>query len=263
MKKTIIALFMIIFATGYIQADKGVVILIKGIVTDPSTGKPSGSTVRFTNSTGKVVPSKINSTNGDYQQVLQSGEKYLVSMEGYIIPFNQRILNLPLFKEYTEYSYNINPVKIETGMVLLEFAAFEPNSSDCSSLQSDYITDLKTFMINNKNISIDVSVSSGDTYFKAKKIRESYMQGKRKKTRMKTISVHDQQQELIEARTNSLKEILIKNKIREKNLNFIADFKQGKPLISKKSQKSKKGENPGAVNSINNVIFKVGKILNM
>lgn len=256
--------FIIIISQALSQ--NSAVVLVQGKVLNKS-GQPVGKNLHFINSAGKKTTCKANIVDGAYQLVLPSNEKYIVLIDRHILDQSESEYFIPEFKEYAELNKNFNPTEIVEGMKVLEFKAFEPGETAVSDKSLLSFIEIKEFMVINKNMVIELTISAKDCYFSPKKVKETEMVGKKKKTVTKTITVNEQIEELLTKREAALRAKLSDLKIREKSVTITKDFKQGPPpakaVKAKKSKTKTETNTPSPQKNILNVSVNVSKIINM
>lgn len=241
MKRVLLSCFIIVLAFSFVFAFKSNVILIKGKVTD-NEGKHIGINMQFKNSTGKIYPVKSNSSDGEYQQSILSGEDYHILTEGYIVTEPQLPLKISSFDKYVELIHNIKVTPIKIGDLIFKDKLFAANDSNVID-KKEFFEDIRDFLKFHKKLQIEVSIPMDDSKFKVKKIKIKPTE-KKGKTITKTISIDEQKKELLDARILALTNSFKKYSVRLSGVTFVAG-----------NSKTKKGPYE--------VIFKVVKIANL
>lgn len=243
MKRTqvIASLFLFFIIISHSQSKSGVPILLQGYVAEEGTNIPLSCKLSFFDEKGKQVNTKTQEKDGYYSLVLNSGSTYKLSIPGYILSDESSSFKIQDHSQYVEITKDFKAKKIDSGMVLFEFKAFEPQDTNLIVENLNLLDDLQQLMRKNSNMYVDIQVSSNDTYFKSKKVKEYYYKGKRKRYKWKTLSQTDQLKTLLAARVNALQTYIDGLIIRKNNLSYSEDLKIIKaPKKKKKYKKSKK-----------------------
>jgi len=243
----------------YSQSTGDAVVLLSGKVLDLN-GKPLSVKIEFTGDNGKKITTTSNSSDGMYQQVLTPGIKYSVSFKDYLEVAGDGMVDIPSVKKYTEMSRTFTLRKIEEGLELSHFKAFNHNDSHLTGHYANEFQRIKEFMSSNINASIVIIISGRDSWFATKSVKQQYKDNKnRTKTRTIKIQPKEQMMQLLEARRDAVLDYVKTLKIREKSISIEFDETMGsKPVIpkGKKKQPVQTVEHP-------NVTVKVSKIKKM
>lgn len=263
MRKLIFLPISIIFflQLGIALADNSIV-LVKGFVQDDATGGPVGTSVTFTDPTGKRTTCKSNSKDGSYQQVLTSGMNYTITLKDFIINSSDAYIDIKPESKYIELDKNLKGKKIAVGMLLSTFNAFEPN--DTLLLESSYkmFREINDFLKENNTVNVEFKVSSEDSYFKQKKVKvQIESKSKRKKYKYVKVSTEEQLTELVGKRIEAIRKFIEENKFNARKISFSSEIKVVKPVKKKKSRK-KKNKEPEAP-PVNNITVSINKIMNL
>lgn len=263
-----VCLLQIISGTANAQNGNATVILLQGKVTDQN-GQIVSTTISFRDINGKKMSTKTNSKDGSFQQIMTPGMTYSVLFKDYMVLGEEYMFTLPMVKEYTEMSQNFKVKKIETGLELMRFKAFNPNQSELTGTYKQYFEDLKDFLNNNIKASVILTIHTHDSQFKetTKNVQVADKKGKMK-TKKEKITVSQQLEQLANSRIEAIKSHFKSIGLPEKKITFEKDLasdnaKAEKPKKdSKKKGKEKPAEAPKSAN-IFNVNVKVGKIANL
>ncbi len=266
-----IAIFIVLFIgstmLSYGKSKSGAIILLKGSISEESTDQPIGTKMFFTNSKGKRTKTKSNSHDGTYQQPLASGETYKLLIPGYIVNPEKDEFEIPSHKKYKEIERNFTAIKLDSGVVLFKFQAFEKNDTNLIVENLSAIEDLKTIIRHNGNVSVNVIVSTVDSYFKSKKVKEYFYKKKRKRYRWKKITTEQQLTTLLAGRISELTKYVEQIKIRKSNINYLEDLQIIKPPKKKKKKrrrkKSKKKEIEAPKPELPNVTIVISRVRRM
>jgi hypothetical protein len=257
--------FFMILGSLNAQKNNGLV-LVQGKVTDNETGKPLGITIVFTNMGGKKIQVKSNSTDGTYQQVLQSGEAYAIQFKDYVLVEDVNLLELQKSEKYMELTRNFKVRKIAVGMNLCNCNAFSSNRSDIALKNINCFNEAKDFLTDNPKVNLLVTVHTHDSHFKASKKKVPFTDKKGKiKNKTVTVTPGELLDELADSRIRALKDFFKTLNISERRIIFEKDTKSA--LTSEKTLKTKSGkkEKVKKIESDNlpNVYIRIGKIADL
>jgi hypothetical protein len=199
------------------------------------------------------------------------GMTYSVLFRDYMVLGEEYMFTLPLVKEYTEMTQNFKVKKIETGLDLMKFKAFNSNQSELSGTYKPFFDDLKDFLNNNIKASVIITVHTHDSQFKetTKNVQVADKKGKMK-TKKEKVTIAHQAEQLVNSRIDAIKSYLKLISLPEKKITFEKDMvsdnikveKTKSKKDTKKKGKEKPVETPKSGNT-NNVYVKVGKIANL
>jgi len=265
-----VCFFLNISGTAQAQNGSNTVILLQGKITDQS-GQTVSTTISFRDANGKKTSAKTNSKDGTFQQIMTPGMTYTVLFRDYMVLGEEYMFTLPMVKEYSEMTQNFKVKKIETGLDLMKFKAFNANQSELSGAYKPFFDDLKDFLNNNIKASVIITVHSHDSQFKetTKTVQVADKKGKMK-TKKEKVTVPQQLEQLVNSRIEAIKSYLKSISLPEKKITFEKDLLSDNVKVEKNKSKkdsNKKGkdkpvETPKSGNSIN-VYIKVGKIANL
>jgi len=211
-----------------VQADKGNVILIHGKVKNQMTGESIGTNIIFVSEDGKKLSCRSNSSDGSYQQSLNSGGIYRIYLKNYIPVGGELLINIPPVSKYEEINQDIVVTNFKPDIKLMEEKVFEPN--DSVIINKAFMKNLKYFLDLNPGAKLQIIVSSFDSWFNrtTKKIEKTNSRGKKYYKRI-SYSTKDQLSDLLDARINVLKNtfkennIYLKNDVYHKNLRVVSE----------------------------------------
>ncbi len=265
-----VCIFLNISGTAHAQSGNNTVILLQGKITDQS-GQTVTTTVSFRDANGRKTSTKTNSKDGTYQQILTPGMSYSVLFKDYMVLGEDYMFTLPAVKEYTEMTQNFKVKKIETGLDLMKFNAFNSNQSELTGMYKPFFEDLKDFLNNNIKASVIITIHAHDSQFKetTKNIQVADKKGKIK-TKKEKVTGQQQIDQLVNDRIDVIKSYFKSISLPEKKITFEKDLAsdntksvKAKPAKDKKKAgKEKPIESPKS-NSTFNVFVKVGKIANL
>jgi len=155
-------LFMLIVSqTAYTQVS----ISVKGVLKDES-GKPIETDLRFTSDDGKIV--KVSSDlKGHFFNPILPGN-YTISIKGYIVNDNSKIVNIPTKAENHEFKHNITATKVEPGLNIGQKALFIKGKAVVNPAIKVYLQDLCE-IINENRSCIELTINTNDFYSKNQK----------------------------------------------------------------------------------------------
>jgi len=247
--------------TAYSQSTGDVVVLLQGKIYD-NNGKPVKVKVTFFGSDGKNISTTSNSTDGFYQQVLKPGVQYNVSFAGYL-PIGNSNVDVPNVSKYTEISSSFTVRKIEEGLILDKFSAFDSGDSTLTNNYIEKFSIIESFLKANITASLVVTVSVEDSYFLKKRVRVKYKDKKgRSRSKRITLKPEDQLMTVLEARLAAVKDYIGTLKVRSNKVSFQTEEKMG-PKPPKKKKKRKNAPEPPPQTIVPNIKIVVGKIINM
>ncbi len=218
-------------------------VVIKGSFTEEGTNNPIATNMQFTDSDGKTVECKSNASSGEFQQVLKPNTYYTLSSKGYIITPGKEHFSTPKSDEYLEIRLNFTAQKITEGIQIMNIQAFKPNDSVLTYEAKQSFTDLKAFLRYNIAVSVNIELSSYDSYFKDKRVKEEYYKGKTRQFKWINISTKEQLARLLNDRERSIRNYFDEIKIYTKNVEFSHNLQ----IVpdSKKVQKRPKAKGKG------------------
>lgn len=256
----IIATVFIAFNFGFAQDNP--VVLISGTISKFDDGKPISSKVKFINSQGVVFEAKSNSDDGSYQQVLPVGEQYSLIVEGYLQSDHEFVLNLKNINMYSEMSRDIKVIALREGLELVSIDAFVDNDSKTHDSIKIYMNYLKHILTHQKGLHLELVVNSSDSYFKDKKVKKTFTEKGKNKTKTITLKNKDQLTDLLDLRVQAIKDLIKENKIQERNAVVSTDLVlTSAPKPVKKSKKSKTPTPPAK--PVFDLTIKIAKVMKL
>ncbi len=221
--------------------------LIKGKLLDAESGAPVGSYLIFLDETGKPVKIKSNSGDGSFQGILESGKTYHVSVTGYLITNHDGTIVVPP-KEYTEFNRDFKLKKIDAGLELSKQQGFMPNDADITDSGKQMLEKLKSFLDANISAHVNITVSSGDSYFKSKRVKKEYTDKRgRKRYKRVRVTTEEQLQELLSARVEAIRSFFSGMKKYMNRIEYKENLEVNKPPRKKRRSRKKTQEEPAPV----------------
>ena len=159
--------------------------------------------------------------------------------------------------------------KIDVGLELYNFTAFNPNDSVLNLSNKLYFEELKEFLQKNMKVIVTIKLYAHDSYFSDMKYKETYYvevkKKKVKKQRTITITAEEQAKRLLDARAKNLTDYLESINVREKRYVLEYDYKYNisKPKQVIKKKKSKTSDKPEESKNTPNLNIKVSKMLKL
>lgn len=153
-----ITLFTIIFAVSALSQDTHTRI-VKGKILDKSNGSPVGVEIQFEDARGKKFKIKSNPQTGEYEQLLNANEKYMLTF----IDMNVLRNEISFTPSAPDESYepelkNFNVIVLKPGNQIDELDLFNLNSNDFSSNSATILKDLKTMLRINRALYVNFEV---------------------------------------------------------------------------------------------------------
>ncbi len=237
------------------QSTGDAVVLLQG-KTFEQNGLPVSVKMVFTNSSGKSTIVKSNSKTGIYQVVLKPGLSYYVTFKGYLTADSNNSVKIPKVEKYTEMEHDFEVKKIEEGLELMRFSAFKPEDSVLTGNYQEQFALIRSFLKENINASVVITIAMKDSYFQKEKVPVSYTD-KRGKKRSKRVWVKAKTQldMVLEARLRAVQNYMDFLEIRKSMVVFKTDDKMGAKHIKKKGKKS------ATPLPVDNIIITVGRML--
>lgn len=204
----------------------------------------------------KVEKPKI--TNGSFVFSPLAGYTYKVFIPNYIMENGSKELVIPESTTYQDIEKQLKCKKLKEGDLLFSEALFEKNSIKMEATAEQKLRNFKDFLDNQPNLVFNLVISTADCSFKPIKNKETVMEGKKKKTITKTISVVDQAKALLTERKTFFTSALQAIGLRIASFNIIEDTTVGAAKAPAKKAKGKK--EVATSNEIANVKFSINKI---
>jgi hypothetical protein len=241
LSKLLFTILLLVAASSVGQAQG--VALVKGKITDATSGKPIGTTIGFADSKGKIIKCKSNSADGTFQQSIRLGELYTVVIKGYYDPDGFDEIDLRTTKKYEEIAKDYTLSEIKPGAVLMEFDGFRQNEAELNEMAREHLLLLKPFKEINFGADFEIKVSTIDSWFKStkKKVEKVNSKGKKYKKTVK-VSSKEQLQELLDKRISAIESYFELKEVRMRDKTLTADLQVVEPKkkqIKKKKQKGK------------------------
>lgn len=253
------------------QSTGDVVVLLQG-KTFNQNAVPVSVKMVFTNNSGKRTVVKSNSKTGVYQVVLKPGLSYYVTFKGYLTVDSNNLVKIPIVEKYTEMEHDFAVKKIEEGLELMRFSAFKPEDSVLTGKYQEQFGLIKSFLKENINASVVITVAMKDSYFRKKRVRIRYKDKRgRKRSKRVWVKAKTQLNKVLEARLRAVQNYIDSLKIRKSMVVFKTDDKMGPKHKKKKKKrryrrkrkkhKKKKVKKPAPPPPVDNIIITVGKMM--
>lgn len=213
-------------------------VLIKGKVTDEFTGKPMGIDIVFENSKGTKIKIKSNSDNGAYEQLLEAGESYVVTLSNYDVIRQKEKINVDTTKNFKEQSINFVVKQLTVGRTVLSLDAFEPYGSELNQDAKDKLFEIETLLKFNRSVKLEFRITSHDSYSKPPQIIEAPAKVKKGKKAPKAAPPKQTQPEpdpsliknLVDARIASINKFTDGWKLLKERIQIVPDYSLGNPV---------------------------------
>lgn len=141
-----IVLIFVFYVLITFDASAGIPVLIKGKVLDEFTNKPVDVSMTIKTSDGKKIKIVPNSTTGEYQQVVNSGENYEITFFNFDVAREIQNINVENADKYTEFKFDFKVKKLADGLEVFSKNIFEPNSAELSSEGKKFLEELQTVL---------------------------------------------------------------------------------------------------------------------
>ena len=138
--------------------------LVKGVVTDKFSGKPTGSVIEFRSPDGKKIKTQSNSISGEYQQVLQTGVQYDIIFTGSDVARQIEKVPSATSDSYHEVIANYSIKKFYAGMEFDKVDAFKSGNSSIGQGATKTLDELQEVMKFNRNVVFEIRVSAHDKF---------------------------------------------------------------------------------------------------
>lgn len=163
-KNVLIAFLLIVnvLIPGRLQSqEKGVPVVIKGLVTDLSTGKFGALTMMFEDSEGNKFKIYPDVTNGKYQQVLNSGVSYKVSFLHYDVFRESFSLEIPFSDKYLEIEKNFQIRRLIPNLTLYDTNIFLKGSAELTPEGAELVANIIRAASYSRGAEFQFIISSG------------------------------------------------------------------------------------------------------
>lgn len=180
MKRLLTIAFSLIIAFGAAFANQT---LVKGKVIDEKDGEPKEVELIFEDASGKKIKAKSNKLNGEYQQLLEGGTSYEVTIyAGDVFRKSYDLTARSSDSAYVEQNHVFNVTRMDAGRELMRFAAF--NGSSLNGTGQSELKGLNKMMRFNRGLTLDIVV--GDAAKKSA-VEEVVMKNKRLADRVNVV----------------------------------------------------------------------------
>lgn len=138
--------------------------IVKGKVVNKETGKPEVVEIIFKDQDGKKFKINSNSITGEYEQLLNAEQSYIVSFSRFDVYNEEFELKVEKADEkFTPQVKNFEITILEAGKALFSWDAFEPGSSTVGPKVNEMIDKLKTTLRFNRSITVEVQLNGNDS----------------------------------------------------------------------------------------------------
>ena len=144
--------------------NKGTQIILKGEVRDFYTNAPVSCELQIKTESGSRMKIKSNSITGAYEQLFNVGDKVTITFAGFDILKQDETVVIKESKETGEQIQNFKVKQLVNGKVLESIDAFAKNENQINQFGKAKIEELKVLLRFNRSLSLNIIVSSEDTY---------------------------------------------------------------------------------------------------
>lgn len=254
----ILILLILLSSIGLAQNSQ---VTITGKIVDKNGQKVSGE-LRFVSSSGVIGKTKISSDE-TYTFACKSGDSYSVTLLNYILDDKDKEINVSPQTEFKEFNRDLKVERLVESRKIMSFNAFKASDSTFQSSANSFIKELSNFVKSQPNISYNLNINMSDCKFKPIKSKKTVLDGKKKKTITTEVSIQEQSNKVFQARINSIKAVLLENKIRVMSFTFLKDEKpfQATNSISNDKKGEKKNDKSNKKSTSQpNVLITISKI---
>ncbi len=155
MQRILIAV-LTIFTLSMVDAQE-TTILLKGIITDRTTGKPVGVNYEITDAQGmKVADAKSNGKTGEYSSAIKPGADYTIFFYGFDILKSSKAISIPPASKYEEVPMDFTVDKLTKGMELFAVEGFDLGSMKVNTLGDKVMAETIAILKGNRNLHVDI-----------------------------------------------------------------------------------------------------------
>ena len=163
MKTLKITIFLLILASLNLFSQDLSTRIVKGTITDKSTGKPQEVEIVFEDSKGKKFKIKSNSITGKYEQLLNANETYKISFLRFdVLKDELEFTPKAPDKSFEPQIQDFEVFVMKKGVELFDFDIFDKGSDKISSSGEKYLEKLKTIMRFNRALYVDIIIHNDD-----------------------------------------------------------------------------------------------------
>lgn len=158
-----VMLFTLLFSSLIFSQDSSTRI-VKGKVIDKTTGKPVGLEIQFEDPRGKKFKIKSDSNTGEYEQLLNSNEKYtLTFISPEVLRDETEFVPSPPDASFEPQVQNFEVFLLNPGVVLADYNMFDKNSTEISKKGMEELEKLKKMMRINRALYLKIEIHSDDS----------------------------------------------------------------------------------------------------
>lgn len=159
----LLILLAIIFSTTNIYSQDLSTRIVKGVITDKTSGKPIALDIQIEDSKGKKFKIKSNST-GNYEQLLQANETYKFTfLDPEVLREEVDFKATAPDASYAPQIKNFEVFVMKEGVELYDFDVFDKGSESISSAGKAKLENLKSIMRFNRALSINIEIHPDDS----------------------------------------------------------------------------------------------------
>lgn len=173
MKKYSIVTILVLLFTLVSFAFEGKTTLLKGTVTNGSTGEPMSIELEFKTEGAPKV--KVQAMQGKYEQALSTNTKYMVTFVSKDVLREEIEIKVQDHKDaYNEQVMNFKVKKIVKGLEIKKFKLFENGTSSMTADGKKSIDDIKTLIRFNRSIEVELLLGE-EMFAERKKVLSDYI----------------------------------------------------------------------------------------
>lgn len=163
MKTLKISVFLLLLASFNLFSQDLSTRIVKGTITDKSTGKPQEVEIVFEDSKGKKFKINSNSITGKYEQLLNVGETYKISFLRYdILKDEVELTPKAPDKSFEPQIQDYEVFIMKKGVELFDYDVFEKGSDKVSPSGEKSLEKLKTIMRFNRALYVDIVIHNDE-----------------------------------------------------------------------------------------------------
>jgi hypothetical protein len=147
--------FIFLFGFGSSsQMFSSVQVLIKGKITDELNHKPIGVNIEFRDNNGKKIKCQSNSLSGEFEQVLESGQKFKVILSSDVILRKEFKFSVIDTNQYAEQKTDWLVIKPVIDAIVFQGSVFNDNDSNISRAGTESLEELQMLLRFNRTLHV-------------------------------------------------------------------------------------------------------------
>lgn len=164
--KTLTTLLTILFLSVFsLQSQDLGTRILKGKIVDKNTGKPLDVDIQFEDSKGKKFKIKSNSLTGNYEQLLNSNETYIITFLRFDVLRDETEIKItPPDTSFDPQMQDFEVLILSPGAELFDYDLFESKSPEISENGMKQLERLKKIMRFNGALNINIEIHSEDSF---------------------------------------------------------------------------------------------------